>query len=260
MGDCGQSDTQRSRPIFSVEGRSLAFDEPCPYLPEREATLQGFLANQVDPHLYRQLMDLGFRRSGRFFYQNVCRACSECVPLRVRVDSFQPSKSQRRCVRRNTDLCLTVGTPELTVEKYDLYCRYLVEKHGDSSEKNMGAVRDFLYNPVVDSVEFCYRDRQGRLVAVGLCDVFEDALSSVYCYYEPAERRRGLGTYAALEELGYARKHALAYYYLGFHVRECPAMAYKASFRPHELLGTGCNWVLSSPADESLAVSYSDKE
>jgi leucyl-tRNA---protein transferase len=225
--------------------RLTAFDEVCPYLKDRVATLEGFFAGDLDSELYRRLMDVGFRRSGRFFYHAACQDCRKCVPIRVPVDGFKPSKSQRRCWRENQDLRVEVGAPELTAEKYELYCRYLLEKHADSSEKTMGAVYDFLYNPVVSSIEFCYRDFQGKLVAAGICDVFGDALSSVYCYYDPAEKRRGLGTFTALNEIEYCRKRALAYYYLGFLVRECQAMAYKVMYRPHETLDSSRGWVNS---------------
>ncbi len=222
--------------------RLLSFDEACPYLPERQATLRGFVASKAAPALYRQLMDHGFRRSGRLFYQPACAACQGCVPIRVLVDEFAPNRSQRRCRQRNTDITVTVDTPELTDEKLQLYRTYVQHKHGTPAENDMGAVRDFLYNPVVATREFCYRSGDGKLLAVGICDLFADALSSVYCYYDVAEARRGLGTYSALFEIGYARRLRLAYYYLGFVVRQCHSMSYKANFRPHQLLGLDGTW------------------
>lgn len=221
----------------------LAFDEPCPYLPGRTATLEGFFAREVDPVLYRTLMDHGFRRSGRLFYRPRCRGCDQCQSLRIPVAGFAPSRSQRRCLYRNQDLVVEAGVPEFAPEKFDLYQRYVAAKHADESEKDMGAVFDFLYNRVVDTLEFTYREPGGRLLAVGICDVFADALSSVYCFYDAQERRRGLGTFTALREIGYARERGLGYYYLGFLVRNCPSMCYKASYRPHELLDASHGWV-----------------
>ena len=233
-------------PVIDV--RMTAFDERCPYLKEKTATLEGFFASQIVPDFYRRLMDVGFRRSGRFLYHTACAGCSECVPIRVLAKAFAPSRSQRRCGSHNRDLRCTVGEPELTKEKFDLYVAYLRAKHSDSSDHDVGALYDFLYNPVVETREFCYRDDGGRLLAVGICDVFADALSSVYCYYDVTQMSRGLGTFSAITEIEYARQMSLAYYYLGFLVGRCPAMAYKASYHPYELLEPSCGWVASDVA------------
>ena len=53
------------------------------------------------------------------------------------------------------------------------------------------------------------RDQGGRLFAVSVCDTVGDALSSVYCYYDPDERRRALGTFMALAEIAQCRRLAL---------------------------------------------------
>lgn len=226
-----------------LAARVLTFDESCPYLPGRTATLEGFIAGSADPELYRRLLDHGFRRSGRFFYRPRCKGCHECQSLRVPVASFAPSRSQRRCWLRNQDLVVEVGVPRFTAEKYELYCQYVAQKHADQSEKDVAAVSDFLYNSVVDMVEVTCREPGGRLLAVGICDVFADAISSVYCFYDVQPRRRGLGTFTALREIEYARKHGLGYYYLGFLVRDCPSMRYKALYRPYELLDASQRWV-----------------
>lgn len=230
----------------------VGYDEACPYLPGLTATLQGFFASRLKPDVYRGLLDHGFRRSGRFFYRPHCASCTECIPLRVEVERFTPSRSQRRCSKRNSELKVQIGTPALTDEKLDLYSRYQREKHGRSAEKEMGALWDFLYNPVVDTVEFVYRDEGGALVAVGICDLFADALSSVYSYYDAGDRRRGLGTFTALFELDYARQQGLTYYYMGYLVRGCQAMRYKASYRPHQLLDSSGLWQpeIASPGDK----------
>lgn len=232
-----------AEPINQATGvRLLVYDEICPYLKNRQARMFGFFADRMAATFYRRLMDGGFRRSGGYFYQPQCENCNQCVPIRIPVDSFVPSKSQRRCRRRNSDLILTVGEPELTQEKFDLYVSYLKEQHGDNAEKGMGILKEFLYNQVVDTCEFCYRDRLGKLLAVGICDLFDDALSSVYCFYDVGESGRGLGTYSILSELEYARQAKLAYYYLGFLVSQCDAMAYKLRYRPYQLLGLDGLW------------------
>ncbi len=226
----------------------------CTYLPAREATLRGFVAQRVVPQAYHELMDAGFRRSGSLVYQPVCRACRECVPVRVPVERFRPSKSQRRCARRNADLHVTVDQPVATHEKFELYRRYMTEWHGSAATEAQTATREsrgefetFLYDSPVDTIEFCYRDRAGALLAVGICDVCPRSLSSVYFYFDPGQARRGLGTFGALVEIERARSLGVAHYYLGYRVPGCAAMSYKSSFRPNESLDTDGVWRESAP-------------
>jgi arginine-tRNA-protein transferase len=39
-----------------------------------------------------------------------------------------------------------------------------------------------------------------------------------------------------MRQCQYARRHGLIYQYLGYWIAECPSMAYKSNYRPHEVL------------------------
>ena len=225
----------------------------CSYLPGRMSRTRGFLAADMPGDVYHDFMDAGFRRSGRLVYQPVCGGCRACVPLRVPVATFESSKSQRRCWRRNADLSVSSAPPEATAEKFELYRRYTTVWHGKAdggpadgadagADEGRASFESFLYDSPVDTLEFCYRDAAGRLLAVGICDASSRALSSVYFYFDPAEARRGLGTFGALYEIDAARRLGMSHYYLGYWVAGCGAMRYKASFRPCEVLDTDGVW------------------
>src|SRR6266540_77854 len=64
----------------------------CPYLPDRLAQTRAFVARSMDPQVYHELMDAGFRRSGELFYQPICRGCRACTPIRVPTEHFRPNK------------------------------------------------------------------------------------------------------------------------------------------------------------------------
>jgi arginyl-tRNA--protein-N-Asp/Glu arginylyltransferase len=217
-------------------------EHPCPYLPGRLARSRGFWAEEMPDDLYIDFMDASFRRSGHVVYQPVCRGCRACVSLRVPVDRFQPSKSQRRCWRRNQDLTVDIAAPALTDEKFELYSRYMRHWHGSAESQTLEGLESFLYQSPVTSVEFCYRDATGRLLAVGICDTAATALSSVYFFFEPEAADRGLGTLGALKEIDFARASGQAYYYLGYWIDGCGAMRYKSQYRPFQLLGTDGVW------------------
>ena len=218
-------------------------EHACPYLPGRLSQSRALWAERMPGELYHRFMDAGFRRSGKLVYQPVCRGCRACTPIRVSVESFRPSKSQRRCRRRNADLGVTVAEPVATDEKHELYRRYVTGRHrqpaGDESRESF---EGFLHASPVESVEFSYRDAAGRLLAVGICDLCGESLSSVYFYFEPEEARRGLGTFGALFEIETAKRLGVPWYYLGYWVDGCRSMQYKVDFRPAEVLGADGTW------------------
>jgi arginine-tRNA-protein transferase len=113
--------------------------------------------------------------------------------------------------------------------------RYIKEWHQGEND-NRQAFEEFLYDSPTQTIEFSYRNPQGKLVAAGICDVCAASLSSVYFYFDPEEAWRGLGTYGAMQEIAFAQRASIAYYYLGYWVNGCGAMEYKSSFRPFELL------------------------
>jgi arginine-tRNA-protein transferase len=75
-----------------------------------------------------------------------------------------------------------------------------------------------------------------RLVGVALMDQAVNAVSLVYCFYDPDWRAQSPGTYSILCQLEYARAQGVEYAYLGYWVEQCSSMSYKDRFRPHEEL------------------------
>ena len=79
----------------------------------------------------------------------------------------------------------------------------------------------------------------GLLVGVAIADRAADALSAVYCFYDPSFARLSLGTYSVLKQIGALPQWGLRYLYLGLYVAGNRAMAYKARYLPHERLIDG---------------------
>lgn len=236
-------------------GLQVSASEPhaCAYLPGRTAVSRGFRCDWVPGAAYQALMDAGFRRSGRVFYQMACPGCRACTPIRVPVARFRPGKSQRRIWRRNQDLALGFGPPALTAEKHGLFRRYLAARHDGTMTGSLRELADFLYRSPTETLEVTYREPGGRLVAVGICDLTPRSLSTVYFFFDPEEARRGLGTFGSLVEIEATRSAGLPYYYLGFWVPGCPKMEYKARFEPGEVLGTDGRWRPLAPASAAEA-------
>jgi len=210
-------------------------DHPCPYLPGKTACEDAFWAEDFPAELYHDFMDHGFRRSGLIFYRPACDGCIECVPLRVVVGDFKPTKSQRRVLNKNQDVDVRIGPLKFTKDKLRIYAEYLAAQHGCSDNSSEEELTRFLYRSPVRTVEFEYR--LGRsLIAAGVADLCSRSLSSVYVYSDPDHSARSLGTFSALQEIFFCRERSIPHHYLGFYVAHCPSMNYKARFKPCETL------------------------
>jgi arginine-tRNA-protein transferase len=214
---------------------------PCPYVPGRsERKLITELAGKEAMAFYNALSRAGFRRSHHLAYRPACVGCVACVPVRIPVDEFAPSRSLRRIQRLNLDVDIQMVEPRATLEHFRLFTRYQRQRHVDSDMASMtfGDFRAMMEDTPVASRVIELRKGQGAFLGACLLDVLDDGLSAVYSFFDPEERRRSLGTLLVLALVAAARHLDLPYAYLGYWIAESRKMAYKARFRPLEALGT----------------------
>ena len=221
----------------------------CPYLPGQQAVHIGTAGDlELTDACYERLLAHNFRRSGSVVYTPECPDCTACRNLRVLADEFRPSRTQRRCLRKNADLHVErYDQHEPTIERYLLYRRYVQVRHpGSEPDTTMsGSVDEFVgflcWSGRVTTR--CVEFRLGKqLVAVGVYDELIEALSAVYCYYAPELAKRSLGTLNILWLLEEARRSGRRYVYLGYYVAGCRKMNYKDRFRPYELWHPDGSW------------------
>lgn len=219
---------------------------PCPYLPGRSerkvfTELKGPHADQLIEALGR----IGFRRSQTVAYRPSCVDCQACVSVRVPVRDFTASNTQKRILRRNSDLVATECRPWATGEQFDLLRKYLALRHPGGGMAAMDEIdyADMVEHTPVTSYVVEYREPSrglmpGRLVAACLTDRQGDGLSMIYSFYDPEhEARAGLGNYIILDHIRRAAEERLGYVYLGYWVDGSDRMQYKIRYRPIELLG-----------------------
>ncbi|MEM9702464.1 MAG: arginyltransferase [Planctomycetota bacterium] len=212
----------------------------CSYLPEERSRMGVKFFSAIDGEHYSALLARGWRRQGMSFFRADCPECRKCRSLRVDVKNFRPTKSQRRCLKRNAHISLVVRPAEATPAHAELYNRWHADMHRrrgwDDDRTSVEQYRDNLVGPgYAFSKEFAYYDGE-RLVGVGLVDAVPDSLNSIYFMYDPAWRPSGPGTFSALSEIQYARETGRDWVYLGYWIKEHASMAYKNRFAPHQIL------------------------
>jgi len=211
---------------------------PCPYFPDRvERRVVTELLGRNANTLHDVLTHAGYRRSHGIAYVPACPDCNACVAVRIPVDRFRPSKTQRRILNRNTGLHAAALPPNATEEQFVLFSAYQSSRHsGGDMEKMTGDDYRSLVeetNVATQIVEF--RDEDETLIACCLIDLLSDGLSALYSFYDPdIQSRRSLGTYMILWLIRHAREQGLDYAYLGFWIEGCDKMSYKASYKPLE--------------------------
>ncbi len=217
-----------SIPIFVTD------QSPCNYLDKKNAQ-SAFVhpSFSLSTSIYSQLIEQGFRRSGNEVYAPQCPACSECIPTRVDVEQFRPSKNQKRCRKKNQHTTVIVKPALFEQEHYDMYMRYQKNRHQDGGMANSTEEDyiNFLSSQWCNTlfVEFSIDD---EYAAVAIVDLLDNALSAVYTFFEPKFSNYSLGTFAVLWQIEHALQMELEFVYLGYWIKNCGKMSYKTQYQP----------------------------
>ena len=203
----------------------------CPYLPDRKKQIRYFLASELNESDISLLLAKGWRKFGVYFFQPSCPDCSECIPVRVLCDEFKPSKSQRRNLKKNSNIDIVFAPLKYSERAFEIYKDHSSQRF--SQECNLEEFISGFFSPSVPSLQSEYY-LNGELIGLGFLDKGEGCLSSVYFIYDTKFSHLGLGTFSILKEIEHTQMLGLKYYCLGYYVKECQKMAYKNNFRPRE--------------------------
>ncbi len=212
------------------------------------------LIEAVPPALMDRLWEAGWRHFGVMFFrysQQAAegsgeesegeRALEVIQPLRIDLERWAPTKSQRRVLRRNADVEVAFRPAERSEEAEALFQRHktrfrrlVPETLGNFLSANPAKVP-------CRCVE-CRVTVKGRLVALSFLDVGEAATSAVYGVFEPEEARRSLGIFTMLKEIEHSRERGCRWYYPGYATQGPSAYDYKKQFRALEWLDWESGW------------------
>ena len=216
--------------------KECALHEPCAYIPGNSQSIHYKIIHECTKEQCEALILRGWRRFGSMYFRPICQECRACESLKIDVENYVFSKSERRTLRKNSSLKAILRHPTLTRDHLELFDRYHRYKHHTRAwdepkvdPKNYYA--SFIQGHGDFGYEILYFDNE-RLVAVDLVDILDEGISSLYCYYDPEYASHSLGRYTLLEQIRLAKRLDLKWIYLGYYVESCQSLAYKGAYRP----------------------------
>lgn len=215
-------------------------------LDRPEIINEEFYADAVEPWMYDILLADGWRHFGQHFFRYNFGVYEDeirrVIPLRIAIDKFKLSKSQRRTLRRNADLETAIRPIEINVETRDLFQRH--------KTRFRSGVPDSIYDFVARDTDKSPTTvlelsviEAGRLVAASFFDVGRTSISSIYGIFDPDETTRSLGIFTMLTEIQYARDHGKTLYYHGYAYEGESYYDYKKRFDAIEAFDWAGNWL-----------------
>lgn len=204
-----------------------------------------FYADAVRPEQLDVLLALGWRHFGTHFFRynlGVFREnIQQVLPLRIRLSEFSPSKNQRRVLRINDDLTVTVAPILITGPDHELFD--LHKKRFDHGVPE--TIYNFLSRDPANSP--CEANeirvtRSDELMAVSYLDIGEQTTSGIYAMFDPTMSARSLGIFTLLKEIEYSIEHGKEFYYLGYCYEGESFYDYKKRFRGTEVFDWNGDW------------------
>lgn len=212
-------------------------DDNCSYLKSKNQTTHYKVIDNCSVSFCQELIERGYRRFGKMYFRPVCSDCNECQSIKIDVENFNFSSSQKRVLKKSTSIKSYIQKPSLSkthLELFDKYHLYMRDKKGwdytPTSAQNY-------YSSFVDGAhDFGYEIlyyHEETLIGVDLLDVLDDGISSIYFYYDPTYSHYSLGKLSLYNQILFAKNSKKKWIYLGYYVKECPSLAYKAHYTPY---------------------------
>lgn len=215
-------------------------------LDRLEIINEAFHADAVEPPTYDILLADAWRHFGtHFFRYNLGIYESEIrrvLPLRIRLADFTLSKSQRRVLRKNTDLETAIAPIVITDEIHDLFQRH--KRRFKSGVPD--SIYDFLSRDAArvptSGFEITAR-RDGRLLTASFFDAGQTSVSAIYGCFDPDETSRSLGIFTMLKVIEHAHARGKLLYYHGYAYEGESYYDYKKRFSAVEQYDWNGNWL-----------------
>jgi arginine-tRNA-protein transferase len=195
----------------------------------------------LHPVIFDDLMAEGWRLLGQLMARHnygvhegaLCRT----IPLRIVMDRFEQSKSQRKLMRQNEGIHRTLQ-PIRWLETMEIMFEQHAERFTDRRPQLLeNFIGDQAHRLPVPGWQFdLHRTKAERAFAHSFFHVGEKSICSTYCIYNPDFQRYSPGIYTMLLELELCQTLHRDYYYLGY-IYDVPSkFDYKLGFYGTEFL------------------------
>jgi arginyl-tRNA--protein-N-Asp/Glu arginylyltransferase len=206
---------------------------------------QSFLCVNASPAKMDQFWAEGWRHFGVLFfrYRLAVHGAKQfsVLPLRVDLERFTLTRSQKRVLAKNRDTQTVIHPAVVDEVRADLFAKHILRYR----ENIPSSLFDFM-SPVPASVpclnlELCIYLKE-ILVGVTYLDIGQSATSAVYAMFDPALAKRSLGILMMLQSIQFSRAQGYRYYYPGYAYRESSAYDYKKRMMGLEYLDWLAGW------------------
>jgi len=217
--------------------KEFSTNDKCSYLSDRNQTTHYKVIDNCSTYQCQELIERGYRRFGKMYFRPTCSTCNECKSIKIDIENFEFSKSQKRVIKKATGIKSYIQRPSLSkthLELFDKYHLYMKDKKEweytkSTPEQYYGSFVD-AHNDFGYEVLYYFED---KLIGVDLIDVLEDGISSIYFYYDPDYMLYSLGKLSLYNQIIFAKNSKKKWIYLGYYVEDCPSLSYKSHYKPY---------------------------
>ena len=127
-----------------------------------------------------------------YYFRPKCDDCYDCIPIRVLADKFKPTRSQKRILKKNSEITVKFNPLKYSDKIYEIYRDHSENRFGKETD-----IEDFIANFYSESCpslqsEYYLND---ELIAVGFLDMSNKSLSSIYFIFKTCYEKYSLGTF-----------------------------------------------------------------
>ncbi len=204
-----------------------------------------FTSEKISPKTLDALLYLGFRHFGVYFFRYessfLNNELEEIIPLRINLEHFRFSDSQKKILRKNKDLEVIIRDSFIDAHKEELFS---IHKER-FTENQPSSIYTFLSEapsriPCENKEIAVLQDN--KLAAVSFLDIGEISTSSVYAIFDPLLSKRSLGIFTLLKEIEYSIETGKKYFYHGYAFHKPSFYDYKKNFHSLEYFDWKKTW------------------
>jgi leucyl-tRNA---protein transferase len=187
----------------------------------------------------------GWRHFGILFFRYRIAVHDEkqfsVLPLRVDLERFALTRSQKRVLARNHDTRTVVRPAVINRAREKLFAKHILRFRENVPSSLFNFMSQRPASVPCLNLELCIYSNE-TLMGVTYLDIGQRATSAVYAMFDPAEARRSLGILMILQSIRFSRERGYRYYYPGYAYRQPSAYDYKKQLLALEYLDWTAGW------------------